>query len=423
MTHAQVRFPFRSSRSLRPLPTVRRDTMALLVFALVAGGPLVVQAGPMAPAQVISLGFQAAPLDVARLADGTLAAVGTWGKYPALWTLDSSATPERTLLRDGKRLLTGQASRLSSDGAFIAGIQYTRNLRGDVLASGRVWSRADLSAPAVVQPLAGLPRVTSAYAVTTDGSAVGEAGGQQAPIIWSSSAGTTRLLDPLGAATPGAATDVSDDGSVAVGYVTQGGVPQATRWNFSTAQVLETRASQALAVSPAGRFAVGKVLVEQDGFANDVPAIWDGDQLELLTTDIHGSPLVGRALWATDSGIVGGWYTRQDTFQLAGWIKLPGQSPQPFAEWWQTMTGSAFPGYVVSVNAGVEADGQLHLAIAGGRGYHGFVASIGLTAVPEPSGLLLAVLGCCGIGLLARKRRAARSVIRSCRRRASPPAS
>lgn len=377
---------------------------------LVSLSPLAAEAGPIPLTRVVSLGTKATPSDLALLGDGRLVAVGSTGgllRFPAQWTIAPDGSSSRMLLRDGGRLRLGTATRISANGDFIGGYFNVRNPDGSQRHDGAVWTRTQPGAPDHIPSLPEGGNWSSVYGVTNDRHVVGESGGNADPIQWSDLGGTTRLPGPGGARVPGAAMDVSADGRIVAGFQMTGDFEQATRWVDGVQEFLDPRQSHGFGVSPSGQYVVGMVNTNTFGLFSFSPAYWKGTELTLLSYDAAGNTFLGAAIWATDSGIVGGTTAPPGSAGAEGWLAFPGQTPELFNDWWLHTTGSPFPVAVTNVWAAVEDGAWLHFALSGEGAY---VASIHLAsaAVPEPAAWSLGLVGgaLMGVGVWRRRRTA-----------------
>jgi probable HAF family extracellular repeat protein len=160
---------------------------------------------------------------------------------------------------------TGRCTDIDGQGDIVVGCQ-------PFWATGRGFVYSVSGTLEFLPPLDGF-RSSAAWAVNRSGTiAVGSCinqAGEQRACMWSFGRGSPVILDSQGH--NARALDVSDDGSVVVGYADTGnGVGDAIRWENGVYRVLTTGGAKASGVSDDGRTVVG----ESDALD---AFIWDAD--------------------------------------------------------------------------------------------------------------------------------------------------
>lgn len=316
--------------------------------------------------RIINLGSNADVNGIAVTADGTAVLVGdnaTTG-LAAMWSIStSSVVTPATLTGPAGAPRLGTATGISADGNYIVG---SLTKTGSAFQfDGAVWTRTQPTNPTIVPDLSDPYPSTQLRDISNTGLAVGNSG--QSAYRWTSSSGGIAL--PASGTTSAWASAISASGATIVGSANSIslGHPVAVTWNSGAYSVLDSNFSAAYGVSPNGQIVVGASDAVNDTQLLLDLAYWNNGQRNILL-DSNGDPITGgQALWATDSGIIGGYFGEAGTDPVEAWIYILGmRTPIAFDTWWKQITGTNFPIHVTSIPAAVEKNGELYLALEGG---------------------------------------------------------
>jgi len=282
-----------------------------------------------------------------------------------MWSISTNSVVTPTILTGpGGTPRTGVANGISPDGSYIVG---ALNKTGSALPfqlDGAVWNRTQPTNPTIVPDLSDPFPSTRLRDVSNTGLAVGVSA--QTGYRWTSAAGGS-ALSTTNASTSWAAA-VNGNGTVIVGSANDLTVahPVAVRWTSGVYSVLDYNYSAAYGVSPNGQYIAGASDVINNAQLELDVVYWKDGQRQILR-DGDGAPIAGQALWATDSGIIGGFSGPPGSDPVDAWIYIEGmRSPISFDTWWKQLTGTTFPIDVTSTPAAVERNGELYLALEGG---------------------------------------------------------
>jgi len=264
-------------------------------------------------ATIVDLGSTNEVFGVTRLADGTTLAVGHDNAGTALlWTIatDGTVTTQALASLGG----ASEARTISDNGDWIGGVsQSPQSQIVPSLGEGAIWQRSNPSVVTGTGFIlrAGLPDFFSSFVsgIANNGTAAGDTAGG-IPMTWTPSGGIADLPGPNQGEVPFAfAEGINANGSIAVGFLSDdvNNVLRSVFWDSTGINILSDLGFGGSAgdISPNGRYIGGDVTTFDPTRVFDQAAVWESGTLIPLT-DAANVPFEGLVRAVTDDGWAGG---------------------------------------------------------------------------------------------------------------------